>query len=59
MTTPAPITTTSREWNCNADPTNGYYGNQGALQCLRESGDVAVLEAQYLNGMCKRCKRME
>lgn len=37
--------------NCNADPSNGYYGNQGALNCLREDGDVAVLEVQYLRGM--------
>lgn len=44
-------TAMAREWNCKADQTNGYYGNQGALQCLRESGDVAILEAQYLNGM--------
>lgn len=34
--------------NCNADATNRYYGNQGALRCLAEVGDVAVVELQYL-----------
>uniref|UniRef100_A0A1L8DJ83 Putative transferrin n=2 Tax=Nyssomyia neivai TaxID=330878 RepID=A0A1L8DJ83_9DIPT len=34
--------------NCNPDSTNRYYGNQGALRCLAEVGDVAVLELQYL-----------
>uniref|UniRef100_A0A7G3B0J1 Putative transferrin n=1 Tax=Lutzomyia longipalpis TaxID=7200 RepID=A0A7G3B0J1_LUTLO len=34
--------------NCNADTTNRYFGNQGALRCLAEVGDVAVLELQYL-----------
>lgn len=36
--------------NCDAVSTNRYYGNAGALQCLDEMGDVAVLEAQFLNG---------
>lgn len=34
--------------NCNADATNRFYGNLGALRCLSEEGDVAVLELQYL-----------
>ena len=34
--------------NCNADATNRFYGNKGALQCLSEEGDVAILELQYL-----------
>lgn len=37
--------------DCTAAPTNGFYGNQGALQCLHEAGDVAILELQYLNGL--------
>lgn len=36
--------------NCNADATNRFYGNRGALQCLTDAGDVAVLELQYLKG---------
>lgn len=36
--------------NCDAVATNRYYGNAGALQCLDEMGEVAVLEAQFLNG---------
>lgn len=36
--------------SCTASSTNRYYGNRGALQCLDELGEVAVLEAQYLNG---------
>lgn len=35
---------------CQADVTNGYYGNRGALQCLADVGDVAILELQYLKG---------
>lgn len=36
--------------NCVADSvTNRFYGNKGALQCLSELGDVAVLELQNLN----------
>ncbi|XP_059607421.1 transferrin-like [Phlebotomus argentipes] len=34
--------------NCNPDATNRFYGNQGALRCLAEVGDIAVLELQYL-----------
>lgn len=36
--------------SCSADVTNRYFGNRGALQCLSEIGEVAVLEVQYLNG---------
>lgn len=36
--------------NCNADLTNRFYGNRGALQCLTDAGEVAVLELQYLKG---------
>lgn len=39
--------------SCSADVTNRYFGNRGALQCLSEIGEVAVLEAQYLNGKDK------
>lgn len=42
------VETNTKELNCNADLSNGYYGNQGALNCLREVGDVAVLEGQFL-----------
>lgn len=37
--------------NCNADATNRFYGNKGALRCLNEEGDVAFLELQYLRGL--------
>lgn len=32
--------------NCNADDTNLYYGNEGALQCLSEGGEFAVITKQ-------------
>lgn len=35
--------------SCDASITNRYFGNAGALLCLEEVGEVAVLEAQYLN----------
>lgn len=42
--------------NCVAEPANRYYGTRGALRCLNEVGDVAILESQYLNGMLRvRC----
>lgn len=34
---------------CSADDSNRYHGNGGALRCLSEDGDVAILERQYLN----------
>lgn len=36
--------------NCNADESNRFYGNRGALRCLHEHGDVAIVELQYLKG---------
>jgi len=33
---------------CAADKTNKYFGNRGALKCLDEVGDIAVLELQSL-----------
>lgn len=35
---------------CSADDENPYYGNDGALKCLNEGGDVAILELQSLKG---------
>lgn len=29
--------------NCNADNTNNYYGSEGALRCLLEVGQFAVI----------------
>lgn len=34
--------------NCAAEPDNKFYGTKGALSCLWENGDVAVLELQNL-----------
>lgn len=36
--------------NCQADTTNRFYSNKGALNCLNEMGDVAILELQNLSG---------
>ncbi|ETN66054.1 transferrin [Anopheles darlingi] len=33
---------------CAASDSNRYYGTRGALRCLQEAGDVAVIEAQNL-----------
>lgn len=38
----------NRSIDCSAGPTNRYYGTRGALACLSEMGDVAVLEHQNL-----------
>lgn len=38
----------NRTINCAANPTNRYYGTRGALSCLNEMGDVAVIEHQNL-----------
>lgn len=46
---PAPIDPLQSATTCNADTTNQFYGNRGALRCLSEVGDVAILERQYLN----------
>lgn len=32
--------------NCKADATNRYYGNEGALLCLVNDGDFAVITKQ-------------
>lgn len=45
-----PVEERSIRLNCNADTTNRFYGNLGALRCLQEEGDVAILELQYLQG---------
>lgn len=34
--------------SCDANPNNRYFGSRGALQCLYESGDVAIVELQNL-----------
>ena len=36
--------------SCDALITNRYFGNKGALRCLDEMGEVAVVELQYLIG---------
>lgn len=36
--------------NCNADQTNRFYGDKGALLCLMNKGDVAILGLRDLNG---------
>uniref|UniRef100_A0A182QXI1 Transferrin-like domain-containing protein n=1 Tax=Anopheles farauti TaxID=69004 RepID=A0A182QXI1_9DIPT len=33
---------------CAASDTNRYYGTRGALRCLQEAGEVAIVEAQNL-----------
>lgn len=48
--TPEELERRTLRGSCAAATTNRYYGNQGSLQCLAELGDVAILEAQYLNG---------
>lgn len=32
--------------NCNADETNNYYGSEGALKCLSQVGQFAVITKQ-------------
>lgn len=39
--------------SCNADSSNIYFGTRGALQCLYESGDVAIVEVQNLEAHAK------
>lgn len=39
----------NRAINCAASPTNRFYGTRGALTCLSEIGDVAVIEQQNLD----------
>ncbi|KAG5669349.1 hypothetical protein PVAND_017237 [Polypedilum vanderplanki] len=38
----------NRSINCAAMPSNRFYGTRGALSCLHEVGEVAVLEHQRL-----------
>ena len=38
---------------CEATPENLYYGDKGALDCLKEgAGDIAFLEARNIRGEC-------
>ncbi|XP_031637288.1 transferrin-like [Contarinia nasturtii] len=41
------------ELNCNADQTNIFYGNLGALLCLYQAGDVAIVGLKDLNENAK------
>lgn len=43
----------SRAIDCTAESTNRFYGVRGALACLAELGDVAVLEHQRLHEHAK------
>lgn len=36
--------------NCNAERTNSFYEDLGALFCLHTKGDVAILGLKNLNG---------
>lgn len=38
----------NRSINCAAAPSNRYYGTRGALACLSEIGEIAVIEHQNL-----------
>lgn len=40
-------------FNCEAATANRFYGNKGALACLSEVGDVAVVEIQKLEEHAK------
>lgn len=44
----APQNVPNRQINCDAAPTNRFYGTRGALACLSEVGEVAVVEVQNL-----------
>lgn len=37
--------------NCNADSSNSFFGNRGALFCLAHKGDVAILRLNDLKGL--------
>lgn len=41
--------TPNRAINCDASTSNRFYGTRGALTCLNEVGEIAVLEHQNLN----------
>lgn len=47
---PRVINNTNSNTNCLADTTNRFYSNKGALNCLNEMGDVAIVELQNLSG---------
>lgn len=40
--------TISRNVNCAANQNNPFYGTRGALNCLLQQGEVAIVEAQNL-----------
>ncbi|XP_058458276.1 transferrin-like [Malaya genurostris] len=40
--------TINRNVNCIAGDTNPFYGTKGALNCLRQEGEVAIVEMQNL-----------
>lgn len=40
--------------DCNAEQTNRFYGDLGALYCLHTKGDVAILGLKDLNGNFKK-----
>lgn len=43
----------NRSVDCAASESNRFYGTRGALTCLNEVGDMAVLELQNLNDHAK------
>lgn len=43
----------NRSVNCAASPTNRFYGSRGALTCLNEVGEIAILEHQNLKDHAK------
>lgn len=45
---PEPQSRQERVINCHATASNRFYGTRGALTCLKEVGDLAILEAQNL-----------
>lgn len=46
----------NRSINCAAAPSNRFYGTRGALACLNEIGEVAVIEHQNLNDHAEALK---
>lgn len=45
------VLNTETKLNCNAEQKNSFYGNRGALFCLRNKGDVAILGLRDLIGL--------
>lgn len=39
--------------SCDANENNRYFGDEGALRCLQEQGDVAILEYQSLSEIAR------